>query len=275
MPELPEVETIISGLRPHLEGFSIKSIDVRRHDLRFPVPRNLSKRILGSEIEAIKRRGKYILVFFENSKVLIIHLGMSGKIILNDLNEKENKHSHVIFTLNSGKKFMFNDPRRFGMVILSEKNKYLYQSRFKNMGPEPLNPEFNYQSLLFCLAGKKAPIKNVLLDQRTVAGIGNIYACESLFLAGVSPTKQAGRIKQAKAERLVLSIKTVLKKAIDAGGSSIKNFVKSSGEMGYFQNSLAVYGRVGKQCPDCNCRVGIKCIKQSGRSTFYCPKKQK
>tara|TARA_Y100000590_G_C15665926_1_gene994431 strand:- start:444 stop:1271 length:828 start_codon:yes stop_codon:yes gene_type:complete len=275
MPELPEVETIIRGLRPHLEGFSIKRINVRRHDLRVPVPKNLSKRILDSEIEAIKRRGKYILFFFENSKVLIIHLGMSGKMIVYDQNEKENKHNHVVFTLNSGKKLIFNDPRRFGLVILSEKSNYLQQSRFKNMGPEPLNPEFNSQNLLLSLAGKKAPIKNVLLDQRIVAGVGNIYACESLFLAGISPTKQAGGIKEAKAERLVLSIKTVLNKAIDAGGSSIINFVRSSGEIGYFQNSLAVYGRSGKKCPHCNCRAAIKCIKQSGRSTFYCSKKQK
>ena len=275
MPELPEVETIVRGLRNHLIGFTINSIDLQRKDLRFPIPKSLNKSLNGKKITNILRRGKYIIINNEAKQTILLHLGMSGRIKIRPTNSKKVKHDHIIIKLNSNKEIVFNDSRGFGMVDYINKTDYKSHKWIKFLGPEPLDNIFSSNYITNYLSSRNSPIKNVLLNQKFVAGLGNIYACEALFLAGISPNRIAKTIKGGRSKKLALSIKCVLRKAIELGGCSIKDYVQASGEMGYFQQKLNVYGKHGQKCSLCVCNSSIKKIKQSGRSTFFCSKKQR
>ena len=274
MPELPEVETIVRGLRNHLIGFTINSIDLQRKDLRFPIPKSLNKSLNGKKIIDIVRRGKYIIINNEDKQTILLHLGMTGRIKIRPINTKKVKHDHIIIKLNSNQEIVFNDSRRFGMVDYIDKIDYRNHKWIKFLGPEPLGSLFSDNYITTYLSKSKSPIKNVLLNQKFVAGIGNIYACEALYLAGISPNRIANSISRNRSKKLALAIKQVLNKAIELGGCSIKDYVQASGEIGYFQQELNVYGKYGKKCTLCICNSSIKKIKQSGRSAFFCSKKQ-
>jgi len=280
MPELPEVETVARGLRATLEGRAIVKVQQNRADLRIPFPANLKKRLEGRRVTHIGRRAKYLLLTLDDGQILIVHLGMSGRFIIrHDPSLPLLPHDHLVLTADDGVVYVLNDPRRFGLVDMVAADKMDEHRLFAGLGPEPLGNAFNGASLAKAFAGKKTPVKAALLDQRVVAGLGNIYVCEALFRSGISPLRLAGTVKGAKAELLVRSIRQVLDLAIAAGGSSLKDFVHHDGELGYFQHSFTVYDREGKACPGCTCDVtktgGIERIVQSGRSTFYCPRKQR
>lgn len=275
MPELPEVETIVRGLRHHLIGFTINSIDLQRKDLRFPIPKSLKKSLNGKKITNILRRGKYIIINNEAKQTVLLHLGMSGRIKIRPIDSKKVKHDHIIIKLNSRQEIVYNDSRRFGMIDYINSADFNNHKWIKSLGPEPLDKVFSSNYIADSLSTIKSPIKNVLLNQKFVAGLGNIYACESLFLAGISPYRIANTIKRNRSKKLALSIKKVLNQAIDLGGCSIKDYVQASGEMGYFQQKLNVYGKYGQKCSACTCNSSIKKIKQSGRSTFFCSKIQR
>ncbi len=275
MPELPEVETIVRGLHNNLVGFTINFVDLQRKDLRFPIPKTLNKSIIGKKITNIHRRGKYIVISNEANQTILMHLGMSGRIKIRQINSKKDKHDHVIMKLNNNNEIVFNDPRRFGMIDLINRNNFENHRCIKSLGPEPLGNAFNESYVADYLSSKKSSIKSVLLNQKFVAGLGNIYVCESLYLAGISPTRIANTIKDKNVKKLIFSIKKVLKQAINLGGCTIKDYVQASGEMGYFQQKLNVYGKNGKKCSVCDCKSSIKKITQNGRSTFFCSKKQR
>ncbi len=270
MPELPEVETVMRGLSPVMVEDSIKRIKLNRPDLRVPFPKNMQQKVAGYKITALTRRAKYILISFDNNQILVIHLGMSGRvsIIPHDEKYEAQKHDHMILTMNTGVKIIYNDPRRFGMVFLVGDDEIDSHKAFTHLGPEPLGNDFSAPYLLNALKAKKTPIKQALLDQRVVVGVGNIYACEALYRSSINPKKQANRLTSEKAEELVKSIRYILKKAIKAGGSTLKDYRHADGELGYFQHNFKVYGREGNPC-HC-CRRVIRRIIQAGRSTFYC-----
>ncbi len=279
MPELPEVETVRRGLETALKTpAQIAKVDQRRKDLRVPFPKNLKKRLEGHEITRFGRRAKYLLIYMSSGEVMILHLGMSGSILITKGHRPE-KHDHLILTLKNGQQIVFNDPRRFGMVYLCPEEDLETHKAFANIGPEPLGNDFNGPVLAEKLKGKTTSVKQALLDQRVVAGVGNIYACEALFEAGISPKRKAKTIQGQRAEKLVNAIRGVLKRAIKAGGSSLKDHKQVSGELGYFQHNFKVYDCEGENCLGCDCDIaqtnGIKRMIQSGRSTFYCPRKQK
>jgi formamidopyrimidine-DNA glycosylase len=280
MPELPEVETVARGLAATLEGHAIVKVSQNRANLRVPFPANLVKRLEGRRVIHIGRRAKYLLLTLDDGQILVVHLGMSGRFIIrHDPSLPLLAHDHLVLTADDGVVYVLNDPRRFGLVALVDGDKLGEHRLFAGLGPEPLGNTFDGKTLADAFAGKKTPVKAALLDQRVVAGLGNIYVCESLFLAGISPLRLAGTIKAAKAELLVGCIRRVLEAAIAAGGSSLRDFVHHDGELGYFQHSFTVYNREGKPCPGCDCDIaktgGIERIVQSGRSTFYCPRKQR
>ena len=274
MPELPEVETTRRGLALKLEGRRITRIEARRPDLRFPLPKNFAKSIQGRRVEALDRRAKYILVRLEGDLVWIIHLGMSGRMVIragwpNDIGP----HDHVIFATEDGSAVTFNDARRFGMMDLVPGKALAEHRLLAGIGPEPLGDDFTPAVLAAALAGKKTPMKAALLDQTVVAGLGNIYVCEALFRAGIHPEKLAGSVKPAKLDLLVPAIKAVLGEAVEAGGSSLRDYVQSDGELGYFQTRFRVYDREGEACV--TCKTKVQRIVQSGRSTFFCRKCQR
>lgn len=280
MPELPEVETVVRGLRGPLEGQRLARVEARRADLRFPLPKHFAKRLTGRRVEALGRRGKYILMRLDGGETLIVHLGMSGRMVLAPVAEAPlEPHDHVVFTTEAGRQVRFNDARRFGMMDLVAEARLPEHWLLKGMGPEPLGNEFNGPVLAARLKGKRTPIKAALLDQRVVAGIGNIYACEALFFAGLSPRRQAYTVQGGRAEKLVRAIREVLTRAVAAGGSSLRDYVQANGELGYFQHEWAVYDRDGLPCPGCTCRIersgGIRRLVQSNRSTFYCAMRQR
>jgi formamidopyrimidine-DNA glycosylase len=280
MPELPEVETVARGLRATLEGHRIVAVSQNRADLRVPFPADLPRRLRGRRVVHIGRRAKYLLLTLDDDSVLIVHLGMSGRFVIRrDTSLPASPHDHLVLTADDGLVYVLNDPRRFGLVALAEARQLDGHMLFAGLGPEPLGNGFDAKTLAASLAGKKTPIKSALLDQRVVAGLGNIYVCEALFRAGLSPLRLAGTIKGAKAERLARSIRAVLDAAIAAGGSSLRDFVHHDGELGYFQHHFGVYGQTGKACPGCVCDIaltgGVARIAQAGRSTFYCPRKQR
>jgi formamidopyrimidine-DNA glycosylase len=274
MPELPEVETVCRGLALRMEGRTLVEAMLRRPDLRFPLPLHLKERIEGRRIERVGRRAKYILVHFADGGVLICHLGMAGRMVIGGPGEPQ-KHDHVVFTLDDGTVIRFNDARRFGMMDYTTEAELGRHPLLLHLGPEPLGNEFNGPALEGKLAGKRTPIKAALLDQTVVAGLGNIYVSESLYWAGISPRRLAATVVGARAERLAGAIRDVLTRAVAAGGSSLRDYVQASGELGYFQHQWAVYGREGEKCPNCDCGDGIRRLVQSGRSTFYCPKRQR
>lgn len=279
MPELPEVETIRRGLATRLEGKRILEVVQRRPDLRFPLPRNFATRLKGRRVEQIGRRAKYLLLHLDDGQVLICHLGMTGRMLIGHGRPGLEPHDHLLFLAEGDVALRFNDARRFGYMDLTAEDELERHKHLKGLGPEPLDRAFDGQSLAAALAGKRTPIKAALLDQRVVAGLGNIYVSEALFRAGISPRRLARTVQGDRAARLAKAITAVLKDAIKAGGSSLRDYVQTDGELGYFQHHWRVYNREGKACPGCDCDVaatgGIKRIVQSGRATFYCPRKQR
>jgi formamidopyrimidine-DNA glycosylase len=274
MPELPEVETVRLGLIPHFEGRIIERVLVRRHDLRQPIPKTLAKSLAGRRLIRIARRAKYLLLHVEGGLVLILHLGMSGRILIGHGAPPEGKHDHLVLIAQGGATAAFNDPRRFGLALLAPEEGLETHPLFAGLGPEPLSQEFDGNVLRHGLEGRRGPLKPALMDQRLVVGVGNIYASEALFRARLSPLRPAGSLSAAEARRLANAIKGVLEEAIASGGSSLRDHKRPDGELGYFQHHFAVYGRTGQPCPGCDCQEGVRRIVQAGRSTFYCAVRQ-
>ena len=300
MPELPEVETVRRGLQPAMEGAKIMKADVRRKDLRFPFQKDFVARLEGQTVTGLGRRAKYLMADLGSGDVLLMHLGMSGSFrVLNDDEKTPGKfhfsrsedraHDHVVFQMSSGAAIVFNDPRRFGYMKVIARNALDREPLLKDLGPEPLGNEFDAAMLARACANKKTSLKAALLDQRVVAGLGNIYACEALFRAHLSPRRlaatlatKAGQRKGVAggeptdhARRLVEAIHAVLNEAIRAGGSSLRDHRQTSGELGYFQHSFQVYDREGEKCQTGGCGGIVRRFNQNGRSTFWCPKCQK
>jgi len=269
MPELPEVETVRRGLEPVMVGQRIAHADVRREGLRWPFPENMAGRLAGQRVLQLRRRAKYILVDLDGGETLIIHLGMSGRMLISN-GDALIKHDHVVLDMENGTRITFNDTRRFGMMDLCVTDALDNHRLFASLGPEPLGNTFDAKYLKAALKGRKTPIKSALLDQKIVVGLGNIYVCEALWRSGISPTILAGKIPAKNLDKLVSVIRDVLDEAIAAGGSSLKDYKQTDGELGYFQHSFAVYGREGAPCKTEDCKENIKRIVQAGRSTFYC-----
>ena len=272
MPELPEVETVMRGLQKAIRGKKIKQIRLNRKDLRIPFPPSLS-RLAGDTVERLSRRAKYILIHLKSGKTMIVHLGMSGRMTVNGAGDLPHDHMIVGFTDKSC--FVFNDPRRFGMVDLCLKRDIVTHRFFRHLGPEPFDEDFSADYLMQKLHGKKMAVKVALMDQRLVVGVGNIYASEALFDAGISPARAGKKITAREAGLLVKAIRKVLKKAIEAGGSSLRDYVQADGEMGYFQYGFKVYDRAGETCKRKACHGIVMRTVQAGRSTFSCTSCQK
>ncbi|UYV37566.1 bifunctional DNA-formamidopyrimidine glycosylase/DNA-(apurinic or apyrimidinic site) lyase [Rhodobacteraceae bacterium D3-12] len=283
MPELPEVETVRRGLAPSMEGQVIATATVNRPDLRWPFPDHFAERLTGRHIARLRRRSKYILADLDQGESLLIHLGMSGRMTVSGdplgqfvhHHPAQEKHDHVILDMANGARITFNDPRRFGAMDLISTDNAERHPLLAKLGPEPLGNSFDEPYLIRALAGKNTPIKTALLDQRIIAGLGNIYVCEALYRARISPTRKAGRISAPRVATLVPIIRDVLTQAIAAGGSSLKDFRQASGELGYFQHRFDVYDRQGAPCPTPQCSGEIRRIVQAGRSSFYCPQCQR
>jgi len=282
MPELPEVETVRRGLAPVLEGAVIKKAITRRAGLRFPFPENFSARLEGNRIERLQRRSKYILMECADGLVVILHLGMSGRVTIYKDNLDKNgkppeigKHDHVSLITQKGDHVIYTDPRRFGILTFTDIETMGQHPLLKNIGPEPLGNEFNVAVLTAGLNGKKSSIKAALLDQKLVAGLGNIYVCEVLWRAGINPKRTGGSITGKQTAQLVPIIRDVLTEAIAAGGSTLKDYAQVDGELGYFQHRFNVYGRESEACSKQNCGGTVERIVQSNRSTFFCPKCQR
>ena len=252
MPELPEVETVRRGLALKISGRRIVRVELRRPDLRRPFPLALAERLDGAQIGALGRRGKYILIELDADGVLLVHLGMSGRVTVGSAALPGVPHDHVVLTLDNGTVIRFNDPRRFGLIDYVRRGEAARHPLLAGLGPEPLEASFDGAYLTGKLAGKQTPIKAALLDQRIVAGLGNIYVCEALYHAGLSPRRLATTIGRGRADRLAAAIRSVLTEAIKAGGSSVRDYVQADGALGYFQHHWAVYGREGEPCPGCN-----------------------
>ena len=279
MPELPEVETVRGGLGPVMEGFIFDRVTLNRPNLRFPFDEKFVERVQGQTLMRLGRRAKFLEAELASGDRLLMHLGMSGRFSINQADtlgefahthNTNPKHDHVVFNMSSGAQVVYNDPRRFGFMELVAPGE---PSRLDNLGPEPLSNTFNAPQLRAAMKAKKSKIKAVLLDQHIIAGLGNIYVCEALYRAGISPRQGAGRLTIAETESLTGHIKDVIHEAIEAGGSTLKDFAATDGDLGYFQHRFDVYGREGDPCG--NCAAPIKRIVQSGRSTFYCPRCQK
>ena len=279
MPELPEVETVMRGLQARLQGRVIGHAVTHRSGMRWLFPPNLAAALTGRRIEGFRRRGKYILIRLDDGMSILLHLGMSGRIVLGPSGSNQvTLHEHLVLESDDGWRVGFVDPRRFGAVDLVATAAEDSHKLLTGMGPEPLDGGFTAGTLSAALAGKQTPIKAALLDQRVVAGLGNIYVSEALFRAGISPQRSAHSIPGARAARLVPAIQETLIEAIAAGGSSLRDYVQPDGELGYFQHAWRVYGREGKPCPACpgppTCG-GVRRSVQSGRSSFYCPRSQR
>ena len=281
MPELPEVETVRNCLSRVMTGRTIVSVLVRRPDLRRPFPKLMAERLTGQQVLQIRRFGKYILVDLSSSETLIIHLGMSGAFTISpDSTYYENSkryaaHDHVIFYLEGNTAAIYSDPRRFGSMDMISTAMAESHPLIKILGPEPLGKRFNEQHLWTELRSRRVPIKAALLNQRVVAGLGNIYVCEALWQSGISPRRRCDRIALKRIELLICCIRRVLQDAIAVGGSTLRDYHPPDGEIGYFQHHFSVYGREGQDCPRIGCTGKVSRIKQSGRSTFYCATCQK
>ncbi|MFO6466064.1 bifunctional DNA-formamidopyrimidine glycosylase/DNA-(apurinic or apyrimidinic site) lyase [Jannaschia sp. KMU-145] len=282
MPELPEVETVRRGLTPALEGARLTRVDVNRPDLRWPFPERMAERLQGATVTALGRRSKYLLLHLDTGETLIVHLGMSGRMVVDDVQQGSfhrdagwlPQHDHVVFHTD-GHQVTFNDARRFGFMDLAATDALDAHVHFARMGPEPMGNGFHEAHLIDALASKNTPIKSALLDQRVVAGLGNIYVCEALHRAGIAPTRRARRIAAPRVARLVPIIRDVLAEAIAAGGSSLRDHRQADGTLGYFQHGFRVYDREGAPCPTPDCDGTIRRIVQAGRSTFHCPRCQR
>jgi formamidopyrimidine-DNA glycosylase len=293
MPELPEVETVRRGLQPAMEGSKIVKAEARRKDLRFPFQKDFVARLEGQTVTGLGRRAKYLVADLASGDVLLMHLGMSGsfRLVADDKAKMPGKfhhprsedraHDHVVFHMSSGAAIVFNDPRRFGYMKIVARSKLEDEPLLKGLGPEPLGNEFDAAMLARSCASRKTSLKAALLDQRVVAGLGNIYVCEALFRSHLSPRRLAATLATKKAEptdhakRLVTAIHAVLNQAIKAGGSSLRDHRQTSGELGYFQHSFQVYDREGEKCQTAGCSGIVRRFTQNGRSTFWCPKCQK
>jgi formamidopyrimidine-DNA glycosylase len=293
MPELPEVETVRRGLQPAMEGATILRAETRRGDLRFPFQPDFIARLDGQVITSLGRRAKYLLVDLASGDVLLMHLGMSGsfRVVSDEQNvmpgafhhprSDERAHDHVVFHMSSGTSVIYNDPRRFGFMKIFARSEIEQEPFLKDIGPEPLGNAFDAAMLARATTGKKTSLKAALLDQRVVAGLGNIYVCEALFRSHLSPRRLAATLATKKgeptdrAERLVVAIHEVLNQAIKAGGSSLRDHRQTDGELGYFQHSFQVYDREGEACKTDGCEGIVKRFVQNGRSTFWCPKCQR
>jgi formamidopyrimidine-DNA glycosylase len=292
MPELPEVETVRLGLQPVMEGATIEKVELRRGDLRAPFPKDFARRLHGRKVEALRRRAKYLLAELDDGEVLVLHLGMSGSFRVDGVDRPKmpgvyyhertrlEAHDHVVFHLKGGARVIYNDPRRFGVMDLIARRDLDSSPRFEGMGLEPLGNAFGAEELAARLAGKAAPLKAALLDQRVVAGLGNIYVCEALWQARLSPKRKAGTIVKkggkpdARCRELASAIRKVLNEAVAAGGSSLRDHARIDGTLGMFQHNFRVYDREGHPCPRKDEGM-VKRITQSGRSTFFCPACQK
>jgi len=274
MPELPEVEIVKRGLEEAVLGSHIKSLVFNRPNIRIPLPQDLPAALTGQKIEQLIRRGKYIICLAENGHGFILHLGMSGVVKIIPASEAyiPAKHDHVVFEMVGGGHVVFNDPRRFGFLKATHRDSWARDDSFAVMGPEPLGNDFSGEILAQALQNRKGPIKTALLDQKVVAGVGNIYACEALFMSGISPKRVASSIQSKRAEKLAAAIVEVLRKAIESGGSSLKDYYHADGSLGYFQHQFKVYDREGDMIEG---QYPVRRIVQSGRSTFYCPAKQR
>lgn len=279
MPELPEVETVRRGLAPVMEGRRILRAEVRRPDLRWPLPARMAERLTGARIERLGRRSKYILADLDTGETWLMHLGMSGRMLVSGrvlgdyvhAHPAASVHDHVVVEMEGGARVTFNDARRFGAMDLLPTDAEAAHPLLAMLGPEPLGNAFDAPSLAARLKSRRSPIKTALLDQRIVAGLGNIYVCEVLFRAGLSPRRQAARVALPRLAGLVPIIRDVLTEAIAAGGSSLRDHRQTDGALGYFQHGFQVYGREGAPCRTPGCSATIRRIVQSGRSSFYCP----
>lgn len=279
MPELPEVETVRAGLAPVMEGAVIAKATVNRPDLRWPFPERMAERLTGARVLRLRRRSKYILADLDHGESLLIHLGMSGRMLVSGDplgrfvhdHPAPEKHDHVVFDMDNGARITFNDPRRFGAMDLLSTNSADEHPLLSSLGPEPLGNVFSESHLISQLKPRNLPIKSALLDQKIVAGLGNIYVCEALFRGGIHPARRTRNIAEHRLAALVPIIRNVLGQAIEAGGSSLRDFRQADGELGYFQHSFDVYGREGELCKTKGCTAKIHRLVQSGRSSFYCP----
>lgn len=287
MPELPEVETVRRGLQPVLEGARLSRVEARRADLRFPFPDGFVQRLTGARIEKLERRAKYLMAQLDRGETLVMHLGMSGRFEIARPEGAERpgefhyapdpnpKHAHVVFETEAGGRVTYYDPRRFGYMDLIETTALARHPWFAGLGPEPLSDDFDARRLMEAFAGRKQGPKTLLLDQRVVAGLGNIYVCEALHRSKISPFKPAGDVKAARLGPLVAHVREVLAEAIEAGGSSLKDYAAADGALGYFQHRFRVYDREGDPCANPGCKGVIARQVQAGRSTFFCPVCQK
>lgn len=288
MPELPEVETVRTALAPAMEGQRVRAIDIRRDGLRWPFPENMGQRIEGRGVLRLRRRAKYIMADLDSGESWLIHLGMSGRVTISTPGDGPMRpgafvhghpdgqaHDHVVWTMEDGTRVTFNDPRRFGAMDLFATVDEASQKLLAGLGPEPLGNSFDAALLAARFKGRRMPVKSALLDQRNVAGLGNIYVCEALWRSHISPTRPAGKIAMHRLEALAQAIRDVLREAIDAGGSSLKDYRQADGQLGYFQHRFAVYDRAALPCQTPECAGEIARIVQSGRSTFYCPRCQR
>ncbi len=278
MPELPEVETVMRGLTPAMQGAVIARADVNRPDLRWPFPTDMAARLTGQKVLQLRRRSKYILADLASGESLLVHLGMSGRMLVSGDplgqfthdHPMAQKHDHVVFHMDNGARITFNDPRRFGAMDLMQTATAAAHKLLSVLGPEPLGNDFHEAHLITAFEGRNTPVKSALLDQRIIAGLGNIYVCEALYRARIHPARKAGRIAKPRVAALVPIIRDVLTEAIEAGGSSLRDFRQADGELGYFQHSFDVYGREREPCRTPGCGHVIRRIVQSGRSSFYC-----
>ncbi|MEZ5777380.1 MAG: bifunctional DNA-formamidopyrimidine glycosylase/DNA-(apurinic or apyrimidinic site) lyase [Paracoccaceae bacterium] len=283
MPELPEVETVRRGLLPAMEGRTILGANIRRPDLRFPFPEGMRERLVGARVDGLRRRSKYILADLSTGETLLIHLGMSGRMLVSGQlprgfhydHPAVAKHDHVILDMEGGARVIFNDARRFGAMDLLRTDAADTHRLLREIGPEPLGNAFNEDYLVGRLQGRSTPIKAALLDQRVVAGLGNIYVSEVLHRARIDPRRKAGHIAAVRIAAVVPIVRAVLNEAIEAGGSSLRDFRRADGELGYFQHSFRVYDQRDAPCPTPGCHGTITRIVQSGRSTFFCPRCQR
>jgi formamidopyrimidine-DNA glycosylase len=285
MPELPEVETVRGGLAPVLVGRRLARVEARRPDLRFPLPPNFVQELTGATVVRLDRRAKYLLARTDREDTLVMHLGMSGRFEIHPFGQgvrnrpgdfaravaADDRHAHVVFETEAGDRVIYYDPRRFGYMALVNTATLELHPWFAGLGPEPLSADFDADRLAAAFKGRRQGPKTLLLDQRIVAGLGNIYVCEALHRARISPFKAAGRVSKARLERLVQAVRDVLSEAIEAGGSTLRDYAQADGALGYFQHRFRVYDREGRPCPNDGCKGVIARKVQAGRSTFYCP----
>ena len=289
MPELPEVEVVKRSLESKIINSIIKKVQINDHKLRYKVKREIVKKLTGKKIKKIKRRSKFLIFEINKTYLMLVHLGMTGKFFLEDRNkkkfktsfyylldyQKDQKHNRVIFFLSKNRKLIYNDVRKFGFIKLYKLTDYIRISHLKNLGPEPLEKKWNFKYFKNYIVNKKRNIKNILMDQRFVSGLGNIYVNEILFLSGVRPCSEVKELKDFKIKKIIKNSKMILKKSIKLGGSTIKDFSSENGKKGVFQEHLKIYGRKGKKCSNVDCNTNIVRIVISNRATFFCKKCQK